>query len=86
MFSGCHNLTGYVNQVIDGKKEKILLPSMILSNYCYEGMFEDCYSLTETPELPSSNTSKGCYSQMFSGCKNLTKINEVKNFNAQYMY
>ena len=45
--------------------------------YCYYGMFENCTSLTEAPELLATTLAAHCYSCMFSGCTSLTKAPEL---------
>lgn len=53
------------------------LPSLTLSNYCYDQMFYGCTSLTEAPELPATTLANSCYSYMFYGCTSLTKAPEL---------
>ena len=45
----------------------------IPSNYCFCGLFANCSSLTEAPELPATTLTQGCYRSMFSRCTSLTK-------------
>ena len=42
-----------------------------LSDYCYEGMFENCSLLEHAPALFATTLAVGCYSSMFKGCINL---------------
>ena len=48
------------------------LPFTTLSEYCYEGMFNGCTSLTNAPELPATTLSESCYENMFGYCTSLT--------------
>ena len=48
-----------------------------LADYCYNGMFDGCTSLTTAPELPATTLSSSCYSNMFSGCTSLTTAPEL---------
>ena len=51
----------------------LLLPAMMLTNNCYDGMFQGCTSLTTAPkELPAMTLAEKCYSYMFHGCSSLT--------------
>ena len=47
---------------------------MILGSaiYCYYQMFQNCTSLTATPELKATTLPTGCYQSMFKGCTSLT--------------
>ncbi len=49
------------------------LPATVLSNHCYEYMFDGCTSLTKAPELPATWLAESCYKHMFSGCTSLNK-------------
>ena len=59
-----------------------LLPATTLAQYCYQGMFRNCKSLTTIPSdlLPATVLTKtgsyayGCYKGMFFGCTSLTTI------------
>ena len=65
MFSYCTGLTD-VSQLI--------LPATSVSSYGYEGMFQNCTSLTSAPELPAPTLTPNCYQQMFANCTNLNYI------------
>ena len=65
MFSMCSKL----------KTNTITLNATILSEYCYENMFDNCANLTTAPELPATTLVAGCYYEMFNGC---TKLNYIK--------
>ena len=56
---------------------ELLLPATTLVEYCYDGMFEGCVSLTRAPELPATTLADKCYESMFSGCTNLTSAPEL---------
>ena len=53
---------------------ELLLPATTLVEYCYDGMFEGCVSLTRAPELPATTLADKCYESMFSGCTNLNSV------------
>ena len=53
---------------------ELILPATTLANYCYNGMFASCTSLTTVPELPAMILSKDCYSNMFMDCTGLTAV------------
>ena len=63
LFKGCDKIVSVAPN---------FLPSMILEENCYQGMFEDCTSLTTAPELPATTLAQKCYYGMFSGCSSLT--------------
>ena len=52
----------------------LILPSKILSENCYFGMFGNCTSLTEIPELSATTLATCCYGAMFSNCTSLTTV------------
>lgn len=63
----------YDNAHIKNHPEKeIVLPATTLKDYCYNGMFAQCISLTKAPDLPATTLVTGCYKQMFRGCESLT--------------
>ena len=45
----------------------------IMGDYCYNGMFSDCTSLTQAPDLPAITLAPSCYHSMFYGCTSLTQ-------------
>ncbi len=65
IFKNCTGLT---------RANKLVLPSEILSEYCFAGMFEGCSNLTVVPELLTETPSEGCYNRMFYGCSKLSYI------------
>ena len=52
--------------------KNLILPATILTNNCYECMFESCASLTSAPELPATTLAGSCYANMFVNCTSLT--------------
>lgn len=54
-------------RIIDAPK----LPSYILSESCYHGMFLSCINLKRAPMLPASTLPCDCYGAMFKGCSQL---------------
>ena len=57
--------------------QNLSLPATTLANYCYQGMFINCTSLTTVPELPATTLTNYCYYDMFNGCTNLTTAPSV---------
>jgi hypothetical protein len=55
----------------------LILPATELTEECYTGMFNECESLIEAPELPASKLTKYCYSGMFYFCRSLTESPEL---------
>jgi len=68
LFAACTGLTD---------ASKLLLPATTLTESCYNGMFQDCTSLTTAPQLPATTLAKICYSSMFYGCTSLTTAPEL---------
>ena len=62
LFDNARNLTDASN---------LVLPAITLNEWCYGGMFADCHSLTQAPELPATTLAKGCYGSMFRDCRSL---------------
>ena len=63
MFAYCSGLTS---------AENLVLPVTALTDWCYQGMFNGCYSLTSAPELPATTLASNCYNGMFMDCSSLT--------------
>ena len=63
LFSGC-------SMLVDARN--LVLPATTLASDCYLGMFANCDSLTEAPQLPATTVAYRCYHGMFSGCTSLT--------------
>lgn len=57
--------------------KNLILPATTLSYYCYEGMFYNCTSLVDAPELPATTLKGYCYRQMFYNCSSLIKAPEL---------
>lgn len=49
----------------------------VLAEYCFNGLFRDCTSLTTAPELPATTLANYCYDFMFYGCTSLTTAPEL---------
>ena len=49
----------------------------VMAMDCYMGMFKDCTSLIQSPELPATTLVNNCYSGMFFGCSSLTHVSEL---------
>jgi hypothetical protein len=49
----------------------LLLPATTLADFCYQGMFDGCTSLTAAPALPATTLARYCYQSMFYGCSSL---------------
>ena len=49
----------------------------IMHDHCYKGMFRDCTSLTQAPELPATTLTVSCYKSMFHTCTSLTQAPEL---------
>ena len=65
LFSYCSNIYNYGSN-------KIVLPAMTLTSFCYKEMFYSCKFLTTAPELPATSLADHCYQYMFKDCSNLT--------------
>lgn len=48
-----------------------------MGDYCYFGMFFNCTSLIQAPELPATTLASYCYLSMFFGCTGLTQAPEL---------
>lgn len=64
--------------------EHLVLPATKLMSNCYEGMFQNCASLTKAPALPATILEYECYISMFKGCSSLTKAPELPATTAAY--
>ena len=61
--------SGSVMSLIDGTG----LSTEIPDSSSLFGLFKDCKSLTQAPELSATTLTKSCYDAMFSGCTSLTQ-------------
>ena len=43
-------------------------------DYCFYNLFNNCSSLTTSPELPATTLAVSCYSYMFGSCTSLTAV------------
>ena len=63
------------------------LQALVLSNACYEKMFDDCTSLINAPVLPAMSLSRRCYYEMFIRCKSLKEAPKLPATTlAEYCY
>ena len=67
--------SGNINSLLEEDEETARTISLAGKNYCYNGMFQGCTSLTQAPELPATTLTERCYYNMFNGC---SKLNYVK--------
>lgn len=51
---------------------ELLLPANVLTQGCYQSMFNYCTVLTQSPVLPATTLVRECYGNMFSDCTALT--------------
>ena len=68
LFRECANLVS---------AENLILPATSLTDYCYQGMFYKCTSLTAAPALPATTLADYCYVSMFQNCTSLTTAPEL---------
>lgn len=64
------NTSGSVMSLIGGD-------DVVLSGYCFYGLFMECLGLLSAPELPATILASSCYQQMFQGCTGLTRAPEL---------
>ena len=73
-FSGTSALTGTYNFCSLFKQsnivsaENLILPTAVLTNYCYRAMFSFATSMVKAPALPATTLAQGCYWYMFESC------------------
>ena len=65
--------SGSVMSLIDGTGETNSIPD----SYCFYGLFKNCKSLPQAPELPATTLTNCCYWNMFNGCIGLTKAPDL---------
>ena len=77
--SSDHWVLGYVfdNASTLVSAEQLILPATNLCSQCYRGLFQNCSSLTKTPELPVTTLADHCYHAMFQNCSSLTSAPEL---------
>ena len=61
----------YCESLIKGPS---ILPATILTNWCYNNMFDGCKSLVNAPELPAETLADNCYWYMFNNCTSLKNL------------
>ena len=72
------NVYWYSNSWVLLRDDKpLMLPATTVKFASYYGMFQNCGSITTTPELPAMNLGWGCYNSMFRACSNLTTAPEL---------
>lgn len=64
-------LFSYMFQSCDSLATMPMLPTVNLSQYCYQGMFKDCASLVNTQFLIAPSVPSYAYANMFQGCTSL---------------
>jgi hypothetical protein len=69
IFSGLFYMNEYIVSA-----ENLVLPATVLTPYCYQGMFGQCYLLTKAPQLIALNLSEGCYGGMFYSARTLSDV------------
>ena len=69
--------SGNINSLLEENEETARTISLEGKNYCYNGMFNGCTSLTTAPELPATTLANNCYSMMFWNCTSLTQAPEL---------
>lgn len=69
IFSGLFYMNEYIVSA-----ENLVLPATVLTPYCYQGMFGQCYLLTKAPQLIALNLSEGCYAGMFYSARTLSDV------------
>lgn len=80
MMTGKIAASGSVMSLIDGKGETTTIPS----TYCFYGLFYECASLTQAPELPATAMTLECYASMFERCTGLTEAPELPATTLEY--
>ena len=69
-----YGLFADADKLVNNADRQLVLPATILTEGCYQDMFNGCKGLEKAPELPAPKLEKDCYSEMFFGCENLKKI------------
>ena len=69
--------TGNVNSLLEEDEETARTMSLAGRDNCYFGMFRECTSLTQAPELPAMELPQDCCKFMFSNCTSLVKSPEI---------
>ena len=70
---GRYSASGSVMSLVDSTATSMVVPTA----GCFYGLFQNCTSLTQAPELPATTLADSCYAKMFSGCTGLTQAPEL---------
>ncbi|MBP5481416.1 MAG: leucine-rich repeat protein [Paludibacteraceae bacterium] len=70
---GSFSASGSVMSLVDSTATSMVVPTA----GCFYGLFQNCTSLTQAPELPATTLADSCYAKMFSGCTGLTQAPEL---------
>ncbi|MBR5695029.1 MAG: leucine-rich repeat protein [Paludibacteraceae bacterium] len=70
---GRYSASGSVMSLVDSTATSMVVPT----SGCFYGLFQNCTSLTQAPELPATTLADSCYAKMFSGCTGLTQAPEL---------
>ena len=62
---GTYNFCSIFKKLKVISAENLVLPALILTEYCYRAMFSWCTYLTEAPQLPATTLAKGVYWYMY---------------------
>ena len=52
--------------ILNHPTKDIVLPATTLTDYCYDGLFNNCKGITRAPVLPATNLADCCYCMMFA--------------------
>jgi len=66
--TGTYNFCSIFKQSQCVSAENLILPSTVLTNYCYRAMFSKCSNLVVAPVLPATTLATACYYYMFEEC------------------
>lgn len=54
---------------------ELSIPSMVISEGCYQCLFRKCTNLSAGPlELPATTLASGCYNNLFENCNNILSV------------
>ncbi|MBR3520124.1 MAG: leucine-rich repeat protein [Paludibacteraceae bacterium] len=70
---GSFSASGSVMSLVDSTATSMVVPT----SGCFYGLFQNCTSLTQAPELPATTLADSCYAKMFNGCTSLTQAPEL---------
>ena len=66
---GTYNFCSIFKKLKVVSAANLVLPAIILREYCYRAMFSWCTYLEEPPKLPATTLAKGVYWYMFENCQ-----------------